>query len=446
MYDVAIVGGGPAGLATAYALKNSGKEVVLYEETSSFGGRAQTISLAGEPVNTGAMFIYRDTHSHQLATELGVELAPFVPETFGIHFDGKTVVSRDNDTLIRDLPMAHESKQALEDYITNAVSEYDANTIDGKLSDASSNLSSLSAGEQLTRLPADAASIIKSAIYGGSVASPDQLSAQYALRYFASYVAHEKNNRLVPLLGMQEIPNRLANSLTSTTLFQNTEVTRATLADNGRYWTLYTRFDGQESRVEARHVVMAIPAPRIESIVDLPTWKSNALSKVVTPGSTTLGLVIDQKHNGRDVKPGADVSENYNDWAFVATPGKLFDAIINPRPGRSDGILQLTCFGNSAGYISKAAHQDPDLCDVWLEEFLSVAPGLRGSVKEAFIQSWPHCFSLLTPERLAVIDELRHTVGETLHFAGDFCSDTAGTHGAYAEAERVAQTILSAQH
>jgi hypothetical protein len=61
----------------------------------------------------------------------------------------------------------------------------------------------------------------------------------------------------------------------------------------------------------------------------------------------------------------------------------------------------------------------------------------------AHLQTWEHCFSLLTPDRSAVMDQLREPIHGTLHFAGDFCSDNAGTHGAFAEAARVASTIVS---
>jgi hypothetical protein len=47
---------------------------------------------------------------------------------------------------------------------------------------------------------------------------------------------------------------------------------------------------------------------------------------------------------------------------------------------------------------------------------------------------------LLSPERAAALPELQRSVG-SLHFAGDYTSETAGTHGAYTEAERVASLI-----
>jgi hypothetical protein len=75
-----------------------------------------------------------------------------------------------------------------------------------------------------------------------------------------------------------------------------------------------------------------------------------------------------------------------------------------------------------------------------MENVYTVAPPLRGRVLGTHGQTWPHCFALLSPERAAALPELQRSVG-SLHFAGDYTSETAGTHGAYVEAERVASLI-----
>jgi hypothetical protein len=169
-------------------------------------------------------------------------------------------------------------------------------------------------------------------------------------------------------------------------------------------------------------------------MVRLPAWKREALDAVRTPGSTVLGLV-------------ADISDpalaSLDDWSFIATAGRVFDAVINPRPGRKDGKAQFVCYGNAAGYIKEANDPASGVLERWIEEFLAVAPQLRGCILGASIQSWEHCFSLLTPARHAALPLLQAPIDGTLHFAGDYSSETAGTHGAYSEARRVSQDILN---
>lgn len=445
VYDVAVVGAGPAGLATAYHLRGAGRRVIVLERADEVGGRTFTTELAGEQVNTGAMFVYRDTPTHILADELGVELTPFLPSSYGIHLDGITVVSRDNDDLVDRLPLSASARAGLRSFIHQALAEYRWHTVGGRLAGTSDELRLSSADARLSGLHPRVRAILEAAIQGGSVAKPSQLTAQYALRYFASYLAHEQGNRLLAVDGMQAIARALARALPPGTIALGAKVSRTWQNDDDT-WTirLVDRPDKESRReIRARHVVMAVPAPGVEGLCELPDWKRAALASVMTPGSTTLSVVADI--SGIPV-PGTTVTEvtsHPDEWSFVATPGRVFDAVINPRPGRGDGRLQLVCYGNAAGYLPAAdgPAQDAALTRHWVEELLLVARVLRGRILASHLQTWRHCFSLLTPARNDKLDDLRRSVAGTLHFAGDYCSETAGTHGAFAEAERVAAAI-----
>ncbi|WP_454698434.1 flavin monoamine oxidase family protein [Arthrobacter humicola] len=442
MYDVAIIGGGPAGLAAAYNLERAGQKVIILEETGRLGGRAKTVDINGEPVNMGAMFVYTGTASHELAVELGVALEPFEPTTFGIHTNGATIVATDHDDLVERLPLDEESRNGLRAFIERASSEYYANTVDGQLRPATPGFGEESAQSRISDLPQNVQEILTAAIRGGSVAHPSELSATYALRYFASYLVREKKNRMVCLKGMQAIPAALANALQSTEVRMHHRVDfihqdvdglwRARISAAGPDEGSGPAIEPQD--VTARHVIMAVPAPRIAGMVRLPEWKSQALESVQTPGSTELGVVVDIS---------APELAGIDDWSFIATAGRMFDVLINPRPGRKDGKAQFVCYGNSAGYIPEANDPTSGVLEQWIEEFLTVAPQLRGHILGASIQSWQHCFSLLTPTRAAALPLLQAPVASTLHFAGDYSSETAGTHGAYSEARRVSHDILT---
>lgn len=435
--DVAIVGAGPAGVATAYHLRDSGVRTTVFEAAEEVGGRTRSRLLAGEAVNTGAMFVYRDTPTHALAEELGIRLEPFHPASFGVHLAGTTVVSRDTADLVARLPLSQTERSALSGFFADALAAYRANTVEGRLTSDSAALAEVRADAQLAGLPPRVRAILQAAIQGGSVARPEQLSARYALRYFASYLAHEQNNRLLALDGMQAIVRGLADRLAPGTLRTGTRVS-GVRREAGR-WLLDVA--GHPTPVRARQVVLAVPAPQIDQLCSLPDWKRQALQRVATPGSTTLAVVADI--SGLHVAPAtaADLTGQIDDWAFVATPGRLFDVIINPRPGRRDGRLQVLCYGNSAGFLPDLDANRESLTRRWLDDLLAVAPALRGRIRGAHLQTWPHCFSLLTPERAAVLSDLQRSVDGTLHVAGDFSSETAGTHGAFAEAARVAAEV-----
>jgi hypothetical protein len=176
---------------------------------------------------------------------------------------------------------------------------------------------------------------------------------------------------------------------------------------------------------------MTVPAPLVEGICpDLPDWKRAALQAAATPGSTTFTIAAN-----------VEGLPEFADWSFVSTVGRKFDAIINPRPGvvPADGIVRFTCYGNSAGYMP-GIENDDQLVQEWIEDFLEVAPQLRGRIVGAAAATWEHCFSVLSPKRNEALPDLQRSVGN-IHFAGDYTSETAGSHGAYQEARRVAEAL-----
>ncbi len=438
MHDVIIVGGGAAGLGTAYYLRNSGLDVLILESGHEVGGRSQTVQLAGSSANTGAMFVYRGTKSEELVHELGIPTVPFLPKTYGIHINGATVVAETNEDVVAGLNLTESEKAELIKFIDASLTEYQDYVNDRTAASEVDKLSAETVAERIEGLQPAVRDIIATAIRGGAVGPPDNLSAKYALRYFASYLAREKNNRLFALDGMQAIPQAILKHLPENSVRYNTrveDVTRRAEAD-GAYEVLAAHHGGEEKFL-AKHVVLAVPAPVVPDLVrDLPKWKSSALGRVASPGSTTLNIVAN-----------IEGLPDFTEWAFIVTVGMAFDAIINPIPGGTEvtsrnNTVQLTCYGNSSGYLPGFA-EDARRIAQWMDDLYTVAPQLRGRVLGVHAQTWQHCFALLSPERAEVLLQLQRSIG-SLHFAGDYTSETAGTHGAYSEAERVASLIRAA--
>lgn len=88
---VAVIGGGFAGLSTAYHLSQAGVSVTIYEREETLGGLAGGFSLLGMPLEKAYHFFYKgDRHLLGLAKELGIgEKAAFYKSSTGTYYGGQ---------------------------------------------------------------------------------------------------------------------------------------------------------------------------------------------------------------------------------------------------------------------------------------------------------------------------------------------------------------------
>ena len=61
--EIAIIGGGAAGIGAARTLADAGKNVVILEASDRLGGRAHTISIAGMPLDLGCGWLHSAEHN-----------------------------------------------------------------------------------------------------------------------------------------------------------------------------------------------------------------------------------------------------------------------------------------------------------------------------------------------------------------------------------------------
>lgn len=69
-FNVAIIGGGLAGLTASIYLAREGEKVVVLEKSSRFGGRAITTNKNGVLMNLGAHALYHGEKHYQLLRNL----------------------------------------------------------------------------------------------------------------------------------------------------------------------------------------------------------------------------------------------------------------------------------------------------------------------------------------------------------------------------------------
>ena len=78
--DVAVVGGGMAGLTAACFLARAGAEVTLFEKAPALGGRAVTRESEGFLFNRGIHALYTGGAASRIFEELGVRYGHGTPK------------------------------------------------------------------------------------------------------------------------------------------------------------------------------------------------------------------------------------------------------------------------------------------------------------------------------------------------------------------------------
>lgn len=427
--DLAIVGAGPAGLRVAQQLRETGADIRVFEQLSDIGGRTATKTVDGMRLNTGAMFVYLGTHTDKLCADLGIEYEPVQPRTFGIHIEGKTVLGSKSDELADMLPISEAGKQDIRRLVGSLSAAYAEHGRDLANAD---ELADISLSDFIGPLGDEAREIIWSAVAGACVGTPEELSAKFGLRYLASFLVRDSTNRGYVPDGMQSIFTALYQQV-SDLVSLNTEIDEITPRGEGSWELRYTE-SGVPATVTARRVVVAVPGSRVVQLVpSLPEWKKAAIAAVPTPAQTTLGVVVDCTDR-----------PHWADYFYVVSVGTRFHGVTQPRTGPhfSPGTRNRTYFEMFRGRDSAEdlAQDDSTLIAQWLEDFYRVLPDARGRVTGTYLQKWEAAFAYPRHDRNIHLPGVREPVG-TMHFAGDYTSDSAGSHGALAEADRVAAQL-----
>lgn len=110
-YDVVIIGGGIAGLYTAYQLSKTNKNFILIERDSQLGGRIKMDKIDGVDIPTGASYLKwnKDKSLRKLISDLDIEVTPYE-----LTMD-KTFPESDIDKMFKKL------KSHLKDYPRNKI-------------------------------------------------------------------------------------------------------------------------------------------------------------------------------------------------------------------------------------------------------------------------------------------------------------------------------------
>jgi monoamine oxidase len=269
---IVVIGGGVAGLTTAYRLYKKGFDVHLYEARNRLGGRVFSANIDGKSAELGAQNLAdggEAKHVKALVKELGLELIEKQRKFNHVFFDGERVSSAHE--LFENQTFTPENVQARLD---------DAAKLSKNMRDVLNQL--LKPQEKIYKY-------LSSRLAGYEGFCADHLSCFYlktleALLLGGLSVAHQKNDDMFIFLmsikgGLSKLPQALGDVL-GERVHTNMPLVSVVKTNPGSY--LLTFRDGQ--KVYADTVVFAMPCPVYQDIFFsdgvIPQDRLNAIKNV----------------------------------------------------------------------------------------------------------------------------------------------------------------------
>jgi monoamine oxidase len=271
--DVAIIGGGTAGLTAAFRLLNAGRAVTLYEASDRLGGRmftrrdfnedGQFCELGGELVDTN------HTALRTLAGELGVEIQRVAPENGQefYHVDGRLYTQAD---------MIGADGQGAFARLAPRIAEDQAKLLDAEenWTDHARALDQVSLADYLARLsnlaPAWAREVLEIAYRGEFGLETRQQSALNLVDFISTETAHgfhvfgDSDEAFRIAGGSSSLPDALAARIGEPPRRLRHVLTAIARGDVGVRLT----FDSPEGAVtqEHAHVILALPFTKLRQV------------------------------------------------------------------------------------------------------------------------------------------------------------------------------------
>ncbi len=426
-YDVVVIGAGVAGLSAARAL--NGHRVLVLEAGVEVGGRTRVDVIAGENASMGAGVVYRGTPTDATVAELGIDTFPVAPDTYSIHWRGVTVVARTLGELVAGLPLDRADRADLLSALRKISLEYDDYSGHGLKGEAD-ELADVSFSEYIGQFRPLVAEILDDLVFAHAMVRAHEISAKYVLRYLSSKLVMDASHAGFIRKGMQQIAFSLSDQVAADIALDHTVT--SILGDGDGYRVTVESPTGRRS-VIAREVIVAVPGPAVRALIpELPEWKVRALDSIESVSALVVGVTL---------APVPDAP--WRNVFFVPVIDGAFDYVCTMRVGPDQdkdapNTWQLGMWRERA----RAEMEDSDsaIAERWIDGLDAVFPGAKDAVLGWSVARWPAGFAIAKSDRRAVLPDAIRAV-EGIHFAGDWASESAGTHGSIESGCRAADEV-----
>jgi protoporphyrinogen/coproporphyrinogen III oxidase len=441
--EVVVVGGGVAGLAAAWGLRD--RDVTVLEASDRLGGRMRSERRGDVWLNFGAhVFAGPDSAIGRLIDEAGARAIPIPGQLAALAMRGRILTGAVEAYPLR-LPIGLGPRVALARSglrLRTAVRRYAKVAAPRAGEDPADRqrrmlefMPDRSFTEFIGRLPDDVAGIYRATLNRSS-GEPEELAAGYGVGYF--HLVWDRSGGLSR--GIVGGPGALIESLAAglpEPVRTACEARRVVRDGDG----VRVEYDhrGESRAITARAAVVAVPAPVARAVIDgLPDATAAALEGV-RYGPYAVGAVLTEDAG---LMPWDKVYA-------LATPGRSFNMAFSigsvaaaaaglghPRPG------SLMVYAGADRGRRMLELDDQRIADRFADDLVAVYPEARGRIRELVIQRWERGLPYAHVGRAGLQAALTAPLGP-IHLAGDYLgtwyTETAAqTAGAAARRIRLA--------
>lgn len=413
--DVAVLGGGVAGLTAAYLLRDQDLEV--FDSAGHVGGRTLSHQQPdGIWLNTGAQYVSTDrVKVVELADAAGAKLLR--DDNLEEYWRGLYPPDPDTRSEIESCIERITAEQM--DRRPATLPELDDVAFDQWLGEVSPDTHRFF--DRWCQIM-NSGSSVEISLYGALWLWGDQRSTPWT---DCPVPRHDRGDCVFDG-GTNEFTKALARAIGGRVSLRS-RVVSVRAADGG--YAIEVDEGGTRRRVRARRVVSALPAPVAAEVIDeLPGWKRSALRAVRYGRFMTTNIVVSPKNARLNRYPltsaRSDVVYNLDSF-IIKTPGDF-----DERGG---------CFHSIVGDpTARVVWDDPDhtIKTGTLRELFRLHPEYRDRVVRAEVQRWGHGMPLYSVGRMKTFEQLAEPVGG-IYFCGDY-SWASNMEGAARSGERAA--------
>lgn len=390
--SVTIIGGGLAGLATAYELKKVGIDAVIYEAATRLGGRcfSNRNTFPGQIAENGGELI--DTYQVEilnLATELGLTVDDL--QVYDEAVGGEDFYFLQGQRY--SVEEAYNDFKAIQKQLNSDVAKAPFPTLWNSYTARGQELDRMTITQWINLyVPGGITSRLGRLLdiayeieYGAACNEQSALNLIYLLGYSKQnslQMFGESNERFHIRGGNDQLVSGMAARLSGSQIQLGHELTRITLNPDGSY-TLDFKTPGGPLRVLSQHVVMAIPFSILRSSVDFSgagfdALKTTAIREMPMGNNSKFQLQFRNRIWRQQNCNGATYSDTgYQDTWEVTRAQAGAEGIINNFTGGATAVAM-----NNAPLDTKAAQ--------FLAQFERVVPGITNEWNgRVILNYWP---------------------------------------------------------